>query len=126
MSSGPLPVKNLDEILRDTLGPALKVESTSWSYLTEPGENYGSLIIAVNIDTATNVKGKKSYNLVVKLPPPSNYLQKLFNSPVTFQKELAFYRDAVPAFVEAQLECGFNEQDLIRYFIIIIDHWPNS
>lgn len=100
-----LPVKNLPEILKLSLGKDVSLSSVEWKNLTDPGENFGSLILSVNARIVCDSK-PETLNLVAKLPPPSTWLQELFNSPFTFQKELQFYRDLTPAFLAVQRENG--------------------
>ncbi|XP_048504771.1 uncharacterized protein LOC105690572 isoform X2 [Athalia rosae] len=108
-----VPVKDLDSLLQQTLGPDLKVQNSIWKPLTAPGENYGSLIYSVDASVERN-KEIESLHLVVKLPPPSAYLLDLFNSPLCFRKELVYYRDIVPVFTELQFETNIEDNKIIR------------
>lgn len=110
MPENSLPVKNLSSLLRQKLGDDLKIVKVDWKNLTDPGENYGSLIIAVNATVALGGK-TEIHNIVVKLSPPSAWLQELFNTPLTFLKELQFYRDLTPAFIALQRENGITEAE---------------
>lgn len=114
-----LPVKDLKSLLQQSLGDEIEIQSADWKHLTDPGENFGSLILAIDVTLLQNSK-TEVVHLVAKLPPPSPYLLKLFNSPFTFSKELAFYKDLTPAFLQLQSEngiCNANESWLgPRYF----------
>lgn len=109
-----VPVKDLDHLLQETLGPDLKIESVLWKPLTDPGENYGSLILSVDATVVKNDKATKVLNLVVKLPPPTQYLLDLFNSSVCFDKELVFYRKIAPKFIELQLDSGIENEKIVK------------
>ncbi|XP_043280129.1 uncharacterized protein [Venturia canescens] len=110
MPENSLPVKNLTSLLSKKLGNDLKIVKVDWKNLTDPGDNYGSLIIAVNATVERNSR-TEVVNLVVKLPPPSAWLQELFNTPFTFLKELQFYRDLTPAFMALQRENKITEAE---------------
>ncbi|KAG6558325.1 EcKinase 21 [Microplitis demolitor] len=99
-----LPVKDLKSLLQDHLGE-IEIKGTTWKHLTDPGENFGSLILAIDVTVQQNKK-KEILHVVTKLPPPSNYLMKLFNSPFSFSKEISFYRDLTPVLLEFQRERG--------------------
>lgn len=106
-----LPVKNLDALLMQTYGLNFRIHDVEWKYLTDPGENYGSIILAVNISAEQNDK-KRTLNVVVKLPPTSEYLLDLFDSPLTFKKELEFYSVVAPEFLKLQTESGIPREAL--------------
>ncbi|KYN31318.1 hypothetical protein ALC56_14199 [Trachymyrmex septentrionalis] len=106
-----LPVKNIDTLLMQTYGPNFRIHDVEWKYLTDPGENFGSIILAVNINAEHNDK-KRTLNVVVKLPPRSAYLLELFDSPLTFKKELEFYSMVAPEFLKLQNESGIPRESL--------------
>ncbi|XP_011497435.1 PREDICTED: uncharacterized protein LOC105361852 [Ceratosolen solmsi marchali] len=108
-----LPLEDLESILRETISSTLTVQVKEWKHLTDPGENFGSLILAVNVDVIDNLK-QEIYHLVCKMPPKSDYLLDLFNSPITFKKEIYFYKQIAPAFLQLQINSGFNENELIK------------
>lgn len=98
----PLPLQDLEGLLQETLGSPLSVEVSDWKHLTDPGENFGSLILAVTANVTKNGK-QETHHLVCKMPPKSDYLLDLFNSPMAFKKELYFYTKIAPAFLELQV-----------------------
>ncbi|XP_012522802.1 uncharacterized protein LOC105828823 [Monomorium pharaonis] len=106
-----LPVKNLDALLMQTYGPDFRIHDVEWKHLTDPGENFGSIILAVNISAEQNDR-KRTLNVVVKLPPKSTYLLDLFDSPLTFKKELEFYTIVAPEFLKLQNESGISREAL--------------
>ncbi|XP_063990924.1 uncharacterized protein LOC135169665 [Diachasmimorpha longicaudata] len=109
-SENKFPVEDLKGLLSQTLGNDINILETSWKNLTDPGENFGSLILAVNV-VFTKSSSKKILHTVVKLPPPSVYLLQLFNSPATFNKELVFYRDVTPVFLQLQKDNGLADAE---------------
>lgn len=94
-----------------TYGPNFRIHDVEWKHLTDPGENFGSIILAVNITAEQNDK-KRTLNVVVKLPPRSAYLLDLFDSPLTFKKELEFYSIVAPEFLKLQNESGIPREAL--------------
>ncbi|KAG8362512.1 uncharacterized LOC105273720 [Fopius arisanus] len=104
-SDDKLPVEDLKGLLSLKFGNEIEILETTWKNLTDPGENFGSLILAVNVVFTKN-SSKRLLHTVVKLPPPSAYLVQLFNSPATFSKELVFYRDVTPVFLQLQKDNG--------------------
>ncbi|XP_031841904.1 uncharacterized protein LOC116431094 [Nomia melanderi] len=113
------PVKNLEKLLIHTLGTDFQIKSLEWKPLTAPGENFGSIMLAINL-IVTRANKTQTLNLVAKLPPTSAYLLDLFNSPVTFRKELQAYSTMMRELEKLQLESGVNEKNLSvvapRYF----------
>ncbi|XP_011252936.1 uncharacterized protein LOC105249293 [Camponotus floridanus] len=104
-----LPVKNLDALLMQTYGLDFQIHNVEWKHLTDPGENFGSQILAITVNAEQNSK-KRTLNIVVKLPPRSQYLLDLFDSPATFKKELEFYSTVAPEFLKLQNESGIPEE----------------
>lgn len=109
-----LPVEDLEGLLKQSLGPDLKIKHVTWKHLTDPGENFGSLILAVTVSITEN-SSLNTLNIVVKLPPKSAYLIDLFNSPLTFKKELYFYSDIVPALIDLYRKSDLHEQELNNF-----------
>lgn len=103
----PVPLQDLEGLLQQTLGGPLSVQVTDWKHLTDPGENFGSLILAVNVNITKNDK-QETHHLVCKMPPKSDYLLDLFNSPISFKKEIYFYTKIAPAFLQLQVRCTTN------------------
>nr|XP_050857584.1 uncharacterized protein LOC127067095 isoform X1 [Vespula vulgaris] len=111
-----LPIEDFEGLIRKSLGSGLKIKNVTWKHLTDPGENFGSLILAVTVNTIEN-SSSKTLNVVAKLPPKSAYLVDLFNSPLTFKKELNFYSDVVPALKDIYRSSNLQEEVSVpRYF----------
>lgn len=107
-----LPVQKLDGLLAQSLGNDFQIKHLEWKPLTAPGENFGSVMLAITVTVGRANNKTETMNLVAKLPPTAAYLLELFNSPVTFKKELRFYSSMATEFLNLQLECGINEKDL--------------
>lgn len=107
------PIKNFEFVLQEHIGNQLKIQNLEWKHLTDPGENFGSLILAINLTAGENGR-TKLFHLVAKLPPKSEYLLDLFNSPMTFYKEIYFYKIMAPEFLKFQLESEIEENELLK------------
>ena len=110
-SDEPLSVQKLDVLLRQSLGNDFQIKHVEWKPLTAPGENFGSIMLAIIVTLTRSSNKTETLHLVAKLPPTSAYLLGLFNSPVTFRKELQFYSVMVKEFTNLQIESGVNEKD---------------
>lgn len=102
----PLPVQKLDALLAQSLGNDFQIKHLEWSPLTAPGENFGSIMLAITVTLTRPTNKTETLNLVAKLPPTSAYLLDLFNSPVSFVKELHFYDSMAKEFLNLQTENG--------------------
>ena len=87
------------------IGNDKKIKKQEVRRLTAPGENYGSLILSVNL-TVESSSGTEEIHSVVKMIPPNEFLQKIFNTKVTFRNEIAFYKKIVPTLQKFQMENG--------------------
>ncbi|XP_014616650.1 PREDICTED: uncharacterized protein LOC106793888 [Polistes canadensis] len=111
-----LPIEDFEGLMKQSLGSGLEIKHVTWKHLTDPGENFGSLIVAVTINFIQNFSSK-TMNLVVKLPPESPYQMDLFNSPLTFKKELKFYSDVAPALADIYHSLNLKNEFFIPRFI---------
>ncbi|KAJ3658386.1 hypothetical protein Zmor_010126 [Zophobas morio] len=92
-----LKIPNLEDLLQLDE----KIVSTQIKCLTAPGENYGSLMLSVDITTETT-----DLQIVAKTLPPNPKMQEMFNCPVTFRNEIAFYKSIIPTLRSFQKEHG--------------------
>jgi hypothetical protein len=116
-------IENLQKLLQPFLPQDQKVKSYNTSRLTAPGENYGSLILAVDI----LFEDEKTLKLVGKLIPPNELIQKIFNIQTTFRKEIAVYSVIIPALKEFQREHKMDEFNIFpRYYGGRLNLNPNS
>lgn len=86
------------------------------NYLTAPGENYGSLMLAIELI----LRNKKNSNekvlkTVAKLMAPNEFIQKVFNSQVSFKSEMSFYEIIVPTLQNFRKKCGLEEMDIFAH-----------
>ncbi|KAI4461885.1 hypothetical protein MML48_5g00020552 [Holotrichia oblita] len=65
--------------------------------LLPPGENYGSVMLQVEIKVLNRKKQEEIIHCVGKTVPPTSYLWEVFNTKVTFKSEIGMYKTIVPA-----------------------------
>ncbi|KAJ3658372.1 hypothetical protein Zmor_010113 [Zophobas morio] len=104
-------IEKLEDIV--PLGENTTIIDHQVKRLTAPGENYGSLMLSVDI-TVQNAYGTEEIHTVAKMVPPNDFIQKVFNTQTTFKNEIAFYNNIVPVLQEFQREQGMDE--LIDFF----------
>lgn len=111
------PIQKLDTLLAQTLGNNIQIKHVEWKLLNAPGENYGSDMLAITVIVTRSPKNtEETLNLVAKLPPTSAFLLDLFNSPISFKKEIQFYNSMAKEFMKLQIENGMNDQELVPKF----------
>lgn len=108
-------ISDLEKVLAGSFGTDWKLIKHSTKYLTAPGENYGSTILA--LDIVYEEKGQlKSENLVAKLCPPTDLLKEAFLTTVTFKKETDAYIHACPAIARFETEFQLPESKRLDVF----------
>lgn len=87
-----IEIKQIKSVIQPYLKPHEEIVQYETKPLTKAGENYGSLILAVTIKLKDQKSEKESIlNIVAKLMPRNEWIQRMFNTPVTFRKEAALY-----------------------------------
>ncbi|KAJ8963771.1 hypothetical protein NQ314_005390 [Rhamnusium bicolor] len=109
-------IENLEDLIKLHVGSNKKILGSATSLLTAPGDNYGGILLKVDI-TLENEENdtQEEINAVAKLIPGSEFMQQVLNTQVTCKKEIAFYEEIVPMLQEFQKEQGVDE---------IIDTFP--
>ncbi|RZC37802.1 EcKinase and/or DUF1679 domain containing protein [Asbolus verrucosus] len=104
-------IEKLDELLKDFLGHSKTVTGHETTRLTALGENYGSTMLALKIDVQQEEK-KEKLEAVGKVPPPGEFIQRMFNTPITFRNEINFYKIIVPELENFLAESGIENNYL--------------
>ncbi|KAJ8945372.1 hypothetical protein NQ318_007018 [Aromia moschata] len=119
-------IENLEEVLR--LDQNQTVADCKITRLTGPGENYGSLIMRLEVKVADDkTKSEKDLDLVAKLLPPNELIRKLFNVQTTFRNESSLYSEIVPVLEEFQKQHGLEVVDIFpKYYGSRISLDPDS
>ncbi|XP_061386963.1 uncharacterized protein LOC133321912 [Musca vetustissima] len=94
-----------------------KLVSYTSRYLTKPGENYGSVMLAITANIEKPTGGTEDIPLIAKLPPITNDLfWQLFQPERTCLTENAVYQYLSKAVRDIQLEAGMAENDIFEGF----------
>lgn len=83
-------IKNLESVLAPHIPKSKKIVGYQAKLLTKPGENYGSLLYALEV-TLEAENEKETLQIVAKMCPPNEWIKKMFNTPVTFKREAGVY-----------------------------------
>lgn len=110
------PIADLSTVLEPHLNGGKLVSYTS-RYLTKPGENYGSVMLALKANVQKPSGEIEEIPLVAKLPPITNELfWQMFQPERTCLTENAVYKYLSPAIRTLQLEEGVEESQLFEGF----------
>jgi hypothetical protein len=110
-----LTKQEFESLLSPQLGADVKVLDFKTQPLTQPGDNYGSTILAAEL-TIQQGNEQNTLPLVVKLVPPSEFLRKVFDIEITFNKEVNTYKLVSPQYKQLQTEKGIPENKLLDVF----------
>ncbi|KAJ8984940.1 hypothetical protein NQ317_012190 [Molorchus minor] len=125
---GKKKIENLEGVLLN-LGENQKITDYKITRLTAPGDNYGSLMLRLEVKVYDkNTKREDDLDLVAKLLPPSDFLRNMFNVQVVFRNESSLYRVVVPVLEQFQRRQGVREVvDIFpKYYGSRISLNPNS
>lgn len=73
---------------------------------TAAGDNYMSVILAVDIDYETTAGGNSSLSLILKVPTGSEMGNVILELMSTFKKEIIMYNDVIPQLEELYRQVG--------------------
>ncbi|XP_050079037.1 uncharacterized protein LOC126565870 [Anopheles maculipalpis] len=124
----PPPIRDLDGLLATVLPEGTRVLGYESEFLTAPGDNYGSTMLAVTVRTTTRPASPTStaelteqkdatdtdvelLHLVAKMRPSSEEFLEIFQIDTTFVKEAAVYLKIVPTLLALQREQGYDGKD---------------
>lgn len=103
-------IAKLPRVLSGYLGNKKKIVGTEITRLTAPGENYGSIMLRVDITILNEETGKEEAVYAVgKLIPTHAVIQEIFNIQVTYKNEVAFYKTIVPTLQNFQRRNGVTD-----------------
>ncbi|CAH1995749.1 unnamed protein product [Acanthoscelides obtectus] len=109
MSNVP-KIEKLEDLVADHIDKQKKIVESKVARLTQPGENYGSEMLKVDL----LLKGEESgtgdqLSVVAKLIPEDEVARKIFNVQYSFVAEAEFYNTIVPTLQQFQKEQGMEE-----------------
>ncbi|KAJ8936278.1 hypothetical protein NQ318_000156 [Aromia moschata] len=99
-------LEKLEELLAQLIGENRKIASVKITRLTAPGENYGGLLLGVDVTLKNNDGKEEELNVVAKCIPVNLFLREVFDIQVSVKKEIAFYDTVVPTLRQFQEEQG--------------------
>lgn len=102
-------IKHIDQVIKPYLGKNVKIVKSNVQRLTQPGENYGSLMLSVDITVVDDEDHEETIHVVAKMCPPNSWLQKMFNTPVTFKKEESVYSEISVALKAFEKKYGLSK-----------------
>lgn len=104
-------IPQLESLLHKKLGKAFELIEYTATSLLPPGENYGSLILKVDVTIRMNEKKEETreLHLIAKIPPPTQRQRDFFDSPFTFDKERFMYEEILPMYRKLEKDCGISD-----------------
>lgn len=99
-------IKNLQDLLRPHLGENKRLERVDIEGLSAPGENFGSVMLKLDITTRISNGKEEMLYAVAKKIPATEFFRRLFKIDVTFKNEVAFYSKVLPTLRDFQRENG--------------------
>lgn len=103
-------INNLEELIRPYLNNHGKnFISYEANYFLPPGENYGSVMLSVDIKVKNQKSQKEEIiHCVAKMLPPCEALRDYFNTSTTFKKEITHYNSVATTLNEFGKTLGVN------------------
>lgn len=109
-------IKDLDKVIYPHLHGG-RLDSYESKYLTKPGDNYGSLMLAIHAKVKQHSGVIEDLPLIAKLPPLTNDLYwQIFKPERTCITENAVYQLLAPELIKLQLEAGVIPTKLFNGF----------
>ncbi|XP_029166694.1 uncharacterized protein LOC114937416 [Nylanderia fulva] len=110
-----IELRELRPLLTGAFGDQLIVVRYTARNLLQPGENYGSTIFDVHAVIKRNENaGEEDLYLVAKMPPPTPFQRKIFDSPYSFRKEIFMYESILPHYNQLERDAGLKEDELFH------------
>ncbi|XP_018569812.1 uncharacterized protein LOC108909863 [Anoplophora glabripennis] len=107
---GEHTIENLQEVLSGYIKKSQRISDKKITNLTAPGENYGSIMLKLDVTLKDENDGtEEELHAVAKMIPEQEFVRKIFNTQVTFKNEVAMYNVIAPTLRDFQRENGVNE-----------------
>lgn len=115
---GEVPkITDLPQVVEPHLPEGFLLDSYESRYLTKPGENYGSVMLAIQAKIRSTDGSVRDLPLIAKLPPLTNDLYwQIFQPERTCITENAVYRYLASELDKLQLEAGILPAELFDGF----------
>ncbi|KAI4470354.1 hypothetical protein MML48_1g10942 [Holotrichia oblita] len=113
-----LEIKNFESFITPSLRPGQRFVSYDCKKLLSPGENYGSVMLQVEAKISNHDGTEEIIHCVAKTCPPTDILKQIFNTKVTFKREINVYRTLVPTLNKFGKENGL--EDIMNFFAVCL------
>lgn len=110
-------LRDLRSLLLKSIGKDMQVVEYTTSLLLPKGENYASTMLKVeaSIKRTKNSPAEKLH-LVAKMIPSTDFQRSIFNSTVSFAKEIYVMQNLAPIYKQLEREVGVEEDEVIDIF----------
>lgn len=105
-------LRDLESLLKKSLGEETKILSQKVENLLPKGENYGSTILKVSIKTDK----EEDLELVAKMTVTTDYQKSMMDCTIAFKKEIFVFEELRPIYEEIQREAGFKDLEILDFF----------
>ncbi|KAK9702717.1 Ecdysteroid kinase-like family [Popillia japonica] len=103
-----LEIKDFESLIEPSLKPGQKFLWCECKRLLSPGENYGSIMLQVEARVSNQSGANEIIHCVAKTCPPTDMIKEIFNTKVTFKREIEVYKTLVPSLNEFGKENGLD------------------
>lgn len=103
-----LNIDEFEKLIKPILKNGQKYVAHSAEQLLSSGENYGSIMLRVQVKIINENGAEDVIECVAKKCPPKGYLWQVFNTQETFKTEIAIYNKVVPELNKFGEERGVN------------------
>ncbi|GJQ80316.1 hypothetical protein Trydic_g12199 [Trypoxylus dichotomus] len=107
-------IRNIEDLIAPLLKPGQQFASCEVENLLPAGENYGSVMLRIEVKVRNSSGDQEILHCVAKTCPPSPLLWEIFNTKVSFKKEIAIYTTIVPTLNDFAKEKGID--NLMNFF----------
>ncbi|CAH2000001.1 unnamed protein product [Acanthoscelides obtectus] len=117
MAEAPPEIEKIWDLLNQYIEKHKKIVKIIIGRLTQPGENYGSEIMKVDMVLKDENSGdEEELYLVAKMIPESDLYKEIFNVQVSFVSEMRFYDTVVPILEDFRKRKGAKVKDIYPKF----------
>ncbi|XP_031781522.1 uncharacterized protein LOC100116463 [Nasonia vitripennis] len=110
-------LRDLQSLLLESIGKDVQVVESTTSLLLPKGENYASTMLKVEaLIKRTKSSPEEKLHLVAKMIPSSEFQRSIFNSSVSFAKEIYVIQTLAPMYKQLEREVGLEEDEIIDIF----------
>ncbi|KAJ8675795.1 hypothetical protein QAD02_011581 [Eretmocerus hayati] len=107
-------VKDLEELLKETMGDQLQVIGYAVKDLLPKGENYASLMLKIDADIKrTPDAAVEKIHLVGKTITKAEFQKSHMNATMSFSREIFIFKELLPMYRQLELEAGIPEKDAV-------------